>query len=124
MTTWTSEELDRIGGAEELEIAPLRRDETLRKPVTVWVVRVGDGLYVRSGYGRGAAWYRGVQVRHEGRIEAAGLGRNVTFTNVDPADNDKIDAAYRAKYSRHGLQYVASVVTTEARSTTIRLVPR
>src|SRR5829696_8630409 len=43
MSTWTSDELDRIGAAEELEIASVRRDGTLRNPVTIWVVRHGDG---------------------------------------------------------------------------------
>ena len=72
MTTWTSDELDKIGGADELEIASLQRDGTLRKPVIIWVVRHGDDLYVRSGYGRDAAWFRGTQVRHEGHITAGG----------------------------------------------------
>jgi hypothetical protein len=35
MTKWTSEELNTIGTAEELEIAPLRDDGTLRNPVTI-----------------------------------------------------------------------------------------
>ena len=52
MTTWTSDELKKIGIAEELAIASLRRDGTLRKPVTIWVVRHGDDLYVRSVNGR------------------------------------------------------------------------
>lgn len=30
MTTWTHEELDKIGSAEELEIAPLRGKGTVR----------------------------------------------------------------------------------------------
>ena len=70
MTTWTGDELDGIGTAHELQIASLRRDGTLRKPVTIWVVRVGNDLYVRSAYGRTPAWFRGTQVRHEGRINA------------------------------------------------------
>jgi len=48
MTTWTNEELDKIGNAEELRIASMRSDRTLRKPLIIWVVRVGDDLYVRS----------------------------------------------------------------------------
>ena len=52
MTKWTSEELTKIGTAEELRIASLRRDGTLRNPVTIWVVRLGDDLYVRSANGR------------------------------------------------------------------------
>lgn len=37
--SWTSRELDRIGAGEELRIAWLRPDGTLRQPVTVWGVR-------------------------------------------------------------------------------------
>jgi hypothetical protein len=49
MTAWTSDELGKIGAAEQLQIASLRRDGTLRKPVTIWVARHGDDLYIRSG---------------------------------------------------------------------------
>ena len=48
MTAWTPDELAKIGAAEELLIASLRRDGTLRNPVTIWVVRHGGDLYVRS----------------------------------------------------------------------------
>ena len=73
MTTWTSDELNKIGRAEELRIASLRGDGTLRKPVTIWVVRMGYDLYVRSVNGRTSAWFRGTQARHEGHIQAGGL---------------------------------------------------
>ncbi|MFZ1768463.1 MAG: DUF2255 family protein, partial [Caldilinea sp.] len=79
MSGWTSDELNRVGNAEELQIAPLRRDGTLSKPVTIWVVRADDDLYVRSYRGRDSGWFRGVQVRHEGRIQAGGVAREVTF---------------------------------------------
>ncbi len=45
---WTAEELDRIGGAEELEIALQRHDGSSRRPLPIWVVRVGDELFIRS----------------------------------------------------------------------------
>ena len=124
MTTWTSDELDKIGKAEELEIASVRRDGTLRKPVTIWVVRHGDDLYVRSGYGHAAAWYRGTQVRHEGHIKAGGVDKDVIFADPDPALNDQIDAAYRSKYRGYSAQHLHPMVAPEARSTTIKLVPR
>lgn len=124
MTTWTSEELNKIGTADELEIAPRRRDSTLRKPVTIWVVRVSDDLYVRSYRGRGGAWFRAAQVRREGRIRAGGVEKEVAFVaETDPAINDQIDAAYHTKYRRYP-QYVAPMVTAEARATTIKLAPR
>jgi hypothetical protein len=124
MTTWTSDELSKIETAEELQIAPRRRDGTLRNPVTIWVVRVGDDLYVRSYRGRGGAWFRAAEESHEGRIRAGGVEKDVTFVEeTDSGINDQIDAAYRAKYGRYP-QYVAPMLTAEVRSTTIKLVPR
>jgi hypothetical protein len=124
MTSWTNDELTKVDAAEELEIAALRPDGTSRKPVTIWVVRVGQGIYVRSAYGTNPAWYRATKVRHEGYIEVASLRQEVTFEEADPAVGDQIDAAYRKKYRRHGAQYINSVITAEARSATIKLVPR
>jgi hypothetical protein len=124
MTTWTIDELNKIGTAEELQIASLRRDGTLRNPVTIWVVRHGNDLYIRSVNGRTSAWFRGVQVRYEGHIRAGGVGKDVTFVEeTDPEINDQIDAAYRTKYRRYP-QYVAPMMVPEARAATIKLVPR
>ena len=126
MTMWTSDELDRIGAADELEITTLRRDGTPRKPVTIWVVRHGDHLYVRAGAGRASGWFRGVQARREGRILAAGVEKEVVFADaqVDAAVNDGVDAAFRRKYGHHGEEWIAMLVSSLARSTTTRLVPR
>ncbi len=125
MTAWTSAELNKIGKAEELEIASLRPDDTLRKPVTIWVVRLGDDLYVRAVNGRTGVWFRGAQVRHEGHIQAGGVEKDVTFVEEsDPALNEQIDAAYRTKYRRYGENIVGSIVSPGARAATIKLVPR
>jgi hypothetical protein len=125
MMSWTSDELDKIGTAEELQIASLRHDGTLRKPVIIWVVRLDDDLYVRSVYGRTSAWFRGVQVRYEGHIQAGGIDKDVTFVEeVAPDLNDQIDTAYRDKYRRYAASIVNSIISAEARSATIKLVPR
>src|SRR5512142_3142492 len=100
MTTWTSDELNKIGTAEELQSASLRRDDTLRNPVTIWVVRDGDDLYVRCVNGRTGAWFRGVQTRHEGHIRAGGADKDVTFVD-ESGMQEQIDAAYRTKYRRY-----------------------
>ena len=124
MSAWTSGELERIASADELEIAAMRRDGTLRKPVTVWVVRLGDDLYVRSVKGPTGAWFRGTQARHEGRIQAGGVDRDVTFVEADTALSDEVDRAYRTKYRRYAANIVNSVLTPGARSATLRVVPR
>jgi hypothetical protein len=125
MTAWTSDELSRIGTAEELQIASLRRDGTLRNPVTIWGVRLGDDLYVRSVNGRTSAWFRGVQARYEGHIRAGGVDKDVSFVEVsDPDIQKQIDAAYHTKYRRYAASIINSIVSPEARSATIKLVPR
>ncbi|MDX1612786.1 MAG: DUF2255 family protein [Candidatus Promineifilaceae bacterium] len=124
MSKWTDDELNRIGKAEELEIAPARGDGTLRKPTTIWGIRVGDDLYVRSYRGRDGAWFRAAQTSQEGRIWAGGVEKDVTFVEVSDANlNAQIDDAYRSKYQRYP-QYVAPMLTAEVRATTIKLVPR
>ncbi|HEY7065100.1 MAG TPA: DUF2255 family protein [Chloroflexota bacterium] len=124
MTAWTSDELSKIGAADELEIAPRRRDGTLRKPVTIWVVRHGDDLYVRSAYGPGDGWFRGTRASHEGHVQAGGVDRDVAFEDADHALDDALDAAYRTKYRRYGASYVDLMVSPEARATTLKLLPR
>jgi hypothetical protein len=124
MTAWTNDELTKIGAAEELQIASLRREGTLRPPVTIWVVRHGDDLYVRSVNGRTAAWFRGTQVRHEGHIRAGGVEKDVTFVDAGDDITDALDAAYRTKYRRYAANIISSIISPEARSATIKLVPR
>ena len=97
MSEWTTEELSKIETAEELNIASMQRDGTLRKPVTIWVVRHGDQIYVRSVGGPNGGWCRGTQTRHRGRIRAGGVAKDVSFVSVNAADvGEEIDAAYRA----------------------------
>jgi hypothetical protein len=124
MTEWTSEELNKIGMAEELRIAGRKADGTLRKLVIIWVVRVGDHLYVRSVNGRSSSWFRGVTDQHEGRILADSVEKDVTFVEeTDPEINQQIDEAYLTKYQRYP-QWVAPMVTPEVQAATIKLMPR
>lgn len=125
MAMWTSDQLARIESAEELKIALLRGDGTLRTPVIIWVVRQGDDLHVRSVNGCAAACFRGMQGRHAGRIWSGGVEQDVTFVEEpDPAVNDEIDAAYRAGYRRYAVSIIKIITSPAARSATIRLVPR
>ena len=123
MGAWTSDELDRIGAAEELELASVRPDGTLRNSVTIWVVRDGDDLYVRSVNGRGSSWFRGIGGRHEAHIRAGGVDKDVDLVEIDGVD-DEVDTAYREKYGRRYAGIVPSIVTPEARAATLKLVPR
>jgi len=125
MTAWTTDELAQVGEAEEVRIAASRRDGTLREPVTVWAVRLDDGVYVRSAVkGRNAAWFRAIPETHEGRIWAGRVEKDVTFADADHNLDDKIDGAYRTKYRRYAGRILNSCLTPEARATTVKIMPR
>jgi hypothetical protein len=121
MSAWTEHELTRVGDANELRIAGLRADGSLRNLVVIWHVRVEDDIYVRSVNGPEAAWYRGTQLRGEGRIESGGISKDVAFIRDDSKDVE-IDAAYRAKYGTGSS--VVRITSILATSTTLRVDPR
>jgi hypothetical protein len=91
--------------------------------VTIWVVRLGDDLFMRSVRGSAGSWYQGSQQRHEGRIEASRVGKDVEFAEADHSLDDEIDAAYEEKYG-YPSSAVDHITSPEARATTLRLVPR
>ncbi len=124
MAAWTTDDLQKIGAARELQLASLRPDGTVRPYVTMWVVHAGDDLYVRSAYGPDNPWYRRAKASGSGRIRAGGLERDVTFADATPEAHTAIDAAYHAKYDRYGARIVDTVVGDHAAPVTIRLVPR
>ena len=124
MTNWPREELEKIAAADELQLASARPDGRLRKPVTIWVVRLGDDIYVRSVNGRNSHWFRGVEDRHEGHIRAGGVDKGVRFVEAGDDVNDEIEAAYRTKYRQYNASVVEPLFTPGAKAATLELVPR
>jgi len=123
MTAWTDYQLDALGGADEIHLKSRRADGSLRPAVIIWVVTVGDEVFVRSGGGRENGWFRRALVQHRGRISGGGIEVDVVFDEPDDLPAAKIDAAYRLKYSRYGAQYVDPVVAPDAAAATFRLRP-
>jgi hypothetical protein len=123
MTTWSNHELESIGNAQELRLAPARADGSLRPYTTMWVVRVGDDLYVRSAGGPERAWYRHAKTSGAGRIRAGGVERDVTFGEATADAHTAIDATYHHKYDQYGPNIVGHVVGQAAAALTVRLVP-
>jgi len=121
--SWTDDELARVGAADELQVASYRADGSLRPYVTIWVVRSGDDLYVRSAYGPDNGWFRRAKAIRRGRIRAGGVERDVEFTDAAPDVHAAIDDAYHAKYDRYGARIVNTVVGDQVIPTTFRLTP-
>ena len=118
----TADELERIAEAEEIEIAPLRRDGTPATSVPIWVVRAGEDLYVRSWRGAGASWFRVAHASHAARVRAGDVEGEVALEDAGEDVNDAVDDAYRSKYGRYP-SFVEPMVAPAARATTFRLVP-
>ena len=123
MTSWTSDELDRTGSADELRITSVRADGALRPYVPIWVVRVGDDLYVRSYRGADGGWFRHLRERDRGRIKAGGVEREVAVAAAADEVDDAVDEAYRGKYGHYGSRLVDPMIAAPARATTLRLAP-
>jgi hypothetical protein len=123
MSAWTPDELARIGRATELEIASRRADGSLRSFVTIWAVRAGDDIFVRSAYGYDNPWFQRAMRSGTGRIRAGGIERDVTFDVPGPEVMEAVTAAYHAKYDRYGPSIVGTVVSAEAVRSTLLLEP-
>ena len=124
MTAWTNDALEKIGAADELQLASRRENGTLRKPVTIWVVRRSEDLYVRAFKGRTSPWFRATRARGEGQIQAGGMQKDVAFVDPDQSIGDALDAEYQSKYGRYGARYVDPMLSAEARAATIKLIPQ
>jgi len=120
---WTEEELAVIGSAEEAELATAGPSGRLRRPVTVWVVRVGDNLYVRSWLGPEGRWYRSVQGRGEGHIAAGGVEKDVVLVPAGGVVDDAVDDGYRGKYRRYAGSHLEPMIAPGARATTLEIRP-
>lgn len=124
MAAWSKEELRKIAEADDLHIAPLREDGvTYGTPTWIWSVAVDAALCVRAYNGIESRWYQAALRQKAGRIKAAGMTKDVAFEPVDDGPtNDRIDEAYRAKYSKS--PYLKPMISARARAATIRIAPR
>lgn len=123
MAIWSEGALERIGQADHIQIVTQRPDDSARKPVTIWVVRVGDDLYIRAVRGRFGGWFRATQERPDGRILVGDTAYDVIFEPADPALREAIDAAYQRKYGSKPPTHFAPIVARSAQEATLRLVP-
>ena len=89
------------------------------KRIPIWAVVVDDEVYVRSFRGPRGAWYR--RALREGRMTLEGVDVRVEPEH-DPALNERISDAFRAKYGARSPQSTEAMVTPEVVATTLRLL--
>lgn len=118
--TLTSEDIRKIAQKDDFHIAPFREDGvTYGTPTWIWSVMVEDNLYVRAYYGTKSRWYRAAIKQKAGKIEAAGMTRKVHFEPISGSINEKIDDAYREKYSSS--PYLGAMISAGAKAATVRV---
>lgn len=123
MSQWLKNELDSIAATDDLHISPFREDGvTYGTPTWIWSVVVDRGLYVRGYHGQSSTWYQAAILQKTGRIRAAGITKEVTFEPVEGPIQEQIDDAYRKKYATS--PYLKPMIAAQARSATIKIVPR
>jgi hypothetical protein len=125
MASWSGEQLDRISGSGELQIASRRTDGTLAvRSRSGSSALTTAGVYVRTWYRRTTGWFGHVIDLAQARIRVPGLEPDVIIADVGrgaPELRASVDAAYRTKYGRFGHQLM---VTDDAAATTLRLDPQ
>ena len=118
--TLTTNEIQQIAEADDFHIAVLRDDGKTYGTLTwIWSVEVDGKLYVRAYNGVNSSWYRSALKHKEGKIKAAGMERKVRFEPVKGPLNDKIDQAYRNKYSAS--PYLGSMIGERAKAATVNV---
>jgi len=117
----TPQEIAQIAQNDDFHIAPFREDGvTYGTPTWIWSVMVEGNLYVRAYYGTKSRWYQSAVKQKAGKIEAAGLVKKVQFETITDRNlNEKIDDAYRAKYSDS--PYLNSMISERAKAATVRV---
>jgi hypothetical protein len=85
-------------------------------------VAVDDALYVRGYNSQKSRWYQSALQQKAGRIIAAGMTKEVSFDPVSGPMNDRVDEAYRAKYSDS--EYLPPTIGPRARASSVRIMPR
>lgn len=126
MTTWTKEELNIMSEAGDLFISIPNKDGSTHAPTFVWGVVVDDQLYCRGYNGINAAWYLSAKREGKGHITMGdvngSVNKNVSFEFInDFKDVDKIDAAYKQRFS--GSEYLDDILTRKAQEATVKIIP-
>ena len=116
----TKHEIEKIAQKDDFLIAPFREDgKTYGTPTWIWSVMVNGNLYVRAYYGTKSRWYQAAIREKAGKIEAFGIVKDVQFEAVTGNINEKIDDAYREKYSSS--PYLNSMISSRAKAATVRI---
>jgi hypothetical protein len=90
-----------------------------KRTLPIWIVVVDGDAYVRSYHGERGRWYRRARVSRRVVIDGVEYGVEPV---TDPALNERISEAYRAKYGQRSPGPTAAMAAPEVVATTLRVV--
>jgi hypothetical protein len=109
----------------EIELETTSLDGTQTHRTIIWVVTVGDEVFVRSERGTAGRWYR--EARHTPNLILHAKDEAIPVTAVPAADPDSVSEvsdALAAKFSRVSAAWTAAMLQPHTLETTLRLDPR
>jgi hypothetical protein len=93
----SAEGLHHLADVEEIRIGVRRPDGSARS-VPIWVVQVGDDIYVRSVRGPEGGWYRRLRADPDGEVQDGEHRHPVRAEAVTDADTlGQVTRAYATK---------------------------
>jgi hypothetical protein len=120
--TITGDALRHLADVEEISIG-FRRPDGSTGSTPVWIVRAGDGIFVRSMYGTRGGWYRRLRANPDGEVRDGAHAHPVRAEPVaDASTVEEVTRAYATKYADS--PYVRSLLSEEAAGATLRIEPR
>ncbi len=114
--------LERLAKSDKIEIETRASPYGPVQRTPIWVVAVGDDVYVRSWRGANGRWYQQVTANPNAVVHV-GL-KYIPVRAVPVRDEDtiaQISNAYLKKYAR--LPYAVAMLQPETLSATLRLEP-
>lgn len=120
---WTTQELEMLSQSEEIRITSFKRDGSQRNWTPIWIVRLGDALFVRSGGGVNGGWYRHATDQRGARIRGGGVDAEVNLRRVvDDQVNEDVNASYRSKYGNQPEFLLRLLITSPATESTVEVI--
>jgi hypothetical protein len=111
-----------LGVLRNIQEVRIRTEKHPRSAVVIWIVVVGEEVFVRSFLGAKGRWYRDVAAGGRATLEASGREVAVkTRPANDPAMIERVSRAFLEKY--RSSPYAHAMVQADALPTTLRLQP-
>ncbi len=122
--SFDAETLQLLDETKEVQIETRRDQNAPAHRTIIWVVTLGEAVFVRSVRGEKGRWYREVSANPSAALHVG--DRRIPVHAVPATDEPTVEAvseAYRSKYGRTSPGSTRAMVRPETLPTTLRLEP-